>query len=206
MLDFTGRHFTKLLILQALRWYLSYPLRYRHVEELMKDYCKHLNNQSIMLKTSDETNEGIIEYGTKLGGQRIHLYRNYKTWTDIEELIPQINNLNIKIPNKNVNLGGRSGGYWHSSTKDNRPTIIINGNKTLTADYPCSHINLCYRYETNNWYQQETYQELKDEGREQEDAYIISSVVHRDLTKYLVPMECLKAWALFSTRCQKNSI
>jgi putative transposase len=37
MLDFTGRHFTKLLILQALGWYLSYPLSYRHVEELMKE-------------------------------------------------------------------------------------------------------------------------------------------------------------------------
>ena len=56
----------------------------KYVEELMKDYCEHLNNQSIMLKTSDETNEGIIEYGTKLGGQRIHLYRNYKTWTDMK--------------------------------------------------------------------------------------------------------------------------
>jgi putative transposase len=37
MLDFTGRHFTKLLILQVLRLYLSYPLSYRHVEELMKE-------------------------------------------------------------------------------------------------------------------------------------------------------------------------
>ena len=37
MIDFTGRHFGKLLILQAIRWYLSYPLSYRHVEELMKE-------------------------------------------------------------------------------------------------------------------------------------------------------------------------
>lgn len=37
MLDFTDRHFTKLLILKAIRWYLSYPLSYQHVEELMKE-------------------------------------------------------------------------------------------------------------------------------------------------------------------------
>ena len=37
MLDFTGRHFIKLLILQVLRWYLSYPLSYSHVEDLMKE-------------------------------------------------------------------------------------------------------------------------------------------------------------------------
>ena len=160
----------------------------KYLEDLMNSYCDHLNKQSILLKTSDETGEGIVEYGDKLGGQHIHLHRNFKTWTSDEKILPQINNLNIKIPNENFNLGGRSGGYWHSSTKDNRPTILINGNKTLTADYPCSHINLCYKHETNNWYQQETFQELKDEGREQEDAYIISSVVHRDITKLMVQL------------------
>ena len=159
----------------------------KHLEELMRSYCEHLNNQSIMLKTDDKTEEGIVEYGDKLGGQHIHLHRNFKTWTDNTKVKPNISTLNSKIPNENFNIGGRCGGYWHSS-KEDRPTILINGNKTKTADYPCSHINLCYRYETNNWYQQETYQELKDEGREQEDAYIISGVVHRDLTKYLVQL------------------
>ena len=159
----------------------------KYLEDLMSSYCNHLNRQSIMIKTSDGTGEGIIEYGDKLGGQRIHLHRNFKTWTADEKLLPQINNLNIKIPNQNFNLGGRSGGYWHSSTKENRPTILINGNKTLTADYPCSHINLCYRHETSNWYQEETFQELKEQGREQEDAYIISGV-HRDITKLMVQL------------------
>ena len=159
----------------------------KYLENLMSSYCEHLNKQSIMLKTSDKTNEGIIEYGDKLGGQHIHLHRNFKTWTRDDNLLPQINNLNINIPNENFNLGGRSGGYWHSSTKENRPTILINGNETLTADYPCSHINLCYRHETHNWYQQETYEELKEQGREQEDAYIISGV-HRDITKLMVQL------------------
>ena len=160
----------------------------KYIETQMHNYCEYLNQQSIMLKTNDRDGEGIIEYGSKLGGKHIHLHRNYKTWTDVEELIPHINKLNIKIPNYNFNLGGRSGGYWHSIKKDDRPTILINGNKTKAADFPCSHINICYKFETNNWYQQETYKELKEDNREQEDAYIISSAVHRDLSKYMVQL------------------
>ena len=55
MLDFTGRHFTKLLILQALRWYLSYTLSYRHVEELMKERGVSVDHSTI--------NRWVIKYG-----------------------------------------------------------------------------------------------------------------------------------------------
>ena len=54
MLDFTGRHFTKLLVLQALRWYLSYPLSYRHVEELMKERGVSVDHSTI--------NRWVIKY------------------------------------------------------------------------------------------------------------------------------------------------
>ena len=37
MLDFKGTHFPKEIILMAVRWYVAYPLSYRHVEELMKE-------------------------------------------------------------------------------------------------------------------------------------------------------------------------
>lgn len=47
MIDFTGRHFTKLLILQALRWYLSYPLSYRQVEELIKERGVQVDHSTI---------------------------------------------------------------------------------------------------------------------------------------------------------------
>ena len=160
----------------------------KYLEELMNNYCNHLNQQSIMLMMEDKDGEGIVEYGDKLGGLNIHLHRNFKTWTNDVKEIPQINSLKSKIPNNNFNLGGRSGGYWHSIKKEDRPTILINGNKTKEADFPCSHINLCYKHETHNWYQQETFVELKQEGREQEDAYIISSAVHRDLTKHMVQL------------------
>ena len=163
----------------------------KYTEELMSRYCKHLNKQSIMLKTSDDIGEGIIEYGSMLGGEKIHLYRRYKNWTDIEILLPDISILNSKIPNKNFNIGGRSGGYWMdglAGKKENRPTLIINGKPTASVDFPCSHLNLCYRHETSNWYQQETYQELKAADREYEDGYIVSTKIDRALTKQIIQL------------------
>ena len=37
MLTFKWRHFKKDIILMALRWYLSYSLSYRDIEELMAE-------------------------------------------------------------------------------------------------------------------------------------------------------------------------
>ena len=56
----------------------------KDTEMMMSQYNHYLNQQSIILKTDDEADEGIVEYGTKLGGQKIHLYRNYKNWSEIE--------------------------------------------------------------------------------------------------------------------------
>ena len=36
--DFKGRHFEASLILQAVCWYLRYPLSYRDIEELFLGY------------------------------------------------------------------------------------------------------------------------------------------------------------------------
>jgi hypothetical protein len=37
MVSFKGAHFAKDIILVGVRWYVSYPLSYRHVEELMEE-------------------------------------------------------------------------------------------------------------------------------------------------------------------------
>ena len=37
MINFTGRHFPKDIILQTVRWYVAYSLSYRDVEELMQE-------------------------------------------------------------------------------------------------------------------------------------------------------------------------
>ncbi len=35
--SFKGVHFPQDIILMGVRWYLAYPLSYRHVEELMEE-------------------------------------------------------------------------------------------------------------------------------------------------------------------------
>jgi hypothetical protein len=88
-----------------------------------------------------------------------------------------------------LHFGGRSGGYWQTpSGKHDRPTVLINGNETGTADFPCSHINLCYKHETKDWYQLEPHSELLEQGRQDEDAYIVHPKLPRDIAKMMVQM------------------
>ena len=37
MISFKGAHFPQDIILMGIRWYLAYPLSYRHVEELLEE-------------------------------------------------------------------------------------------------------------------------------------------------------------------------
>ena len=36
-ISFKGAHFPQDIILMSVRWYVAYPLSYRHVEELMEE-------------------------------------------------------------------------------------------------------------------------------------------------------------------------
>lgn len=37
MISFSGRHYSRFIILQAVRWYVSYALNCRNIEEMMKE-------------------------------------------------------------------------------------------------------------------------------------------------------------------------
>jgi len=37
LVSFKGAHFPQDIILTCVRWYVAYPLSYRHVEELMEE-------------------------------------------------------------------------------------------------------------------------------------------------------------------------
>ena len=73
MIDFTGRHFSKLLILKTLRWYLSYPLSYRHVEELMKERGVSVDHSTI--------NRWVIKYAKELEATFSKKFRKYGSYT-----------------------------------------------------------------------------------------------------------------------------
>ena len=46
-MKFKGCHFPKEVMLQAIRWYIAYPLSYRHVEELMEERGIELDHATI---------------------------------------------------------------------------------------------------------------------------------------------------------------
>jgi hypothetical protein len=144
-----------------------------HTEMLMAGYCHYLNKHNVLESTEDYEEKGFKGWGAR--GEPIHLYRSYRNHADNPDLQDDLDKLWIE-GSPNFCLGGRSGGYWHSSKSEDRSFILIDGKKTARADYPASHVNILYTHETNNWYQTETHKELKSEGRELEDAYCIPDV------------------------------
>jgi transposase-like protein len=47
MISFKGCHFPKDIILMCIRWYVAYPLSYRHVEELMEERGVSLDHATV---------------------------------------------------------------------------------------------------------------------------------------------------------------
>jgi transposase-like protein len=60
MVSFKGAHFPKDIILMGIRWYVAYPLSYRHVEELMEERgvpVDHATIQRWVVKDSPQLEE-----------------------------------------------------------------------------------------------------------------------------------------------------
>ena len=58
MLSFKGSHFAQDIILMGVRWYVAYPLSYRHVEELMAERGVAVDHATI--------NRWVIKYSPQL--------------------------------------------------------------------------------------------------------------------------------------------
>lgn len=57
-ISFKGAHFPKAIILTGVRWYVSYPLSTRHVEELMQERGGSVDHSTI--------NRWVVRYGPQL--------------------------------------------------------------------------------------------------------------------------------------------
>jgi putative transposase len=57
-IEFRQRHFEKGIILLMVRWYLSYPLSYRDIEEMMLERGIHVDHSTI--------NRWVIHYSPLL--------------------------------------------------------------------------------------------------------------------------------------------
>jgi hypothetical protein len=158
----------------------------KHIEMLMAQYCHYLNQHDFLIGEQYIEDEAQIKnlYGKM--GKPIHLFRNYRNWNRYEYYQEELDKLFITTNNPNFSLGGRSGGFWQGAKKEDRRVILIDGKESGKVDFPCCHINLCYLSATGNWYQTETYQDLKEEGRELEDAYSLVPDLHRDIPKQMV--------------------
>ena len=66
MISFKGCHFPKDVILMGIRWYVSYPLSYRHVEELMEERGISLDHATV--------NRWVVKYSPALEAK----FRIYK--------------------------------------------------------------------------------------------------------------------------------
>src|SRR5262245_38065104 len=58
MINFKGAHFPQDIILTCMRWYVAYPLSYRHVEELMEERGVSVDHATI--------NRWVLKYSPQL--------------------------------------------------------------------------------------------------------------------------------------------
>ena len=91
MINFNGRHFQKDMILQSIRWYLTYALSYRDIEELMHErgfsvdhstinrwvvfYSPQLEKEFRQKKTHTSNRWRLDETYIKVKGQWKYFYR-----------------------------------------------------------------------------------------------------------------------------------
>ncbi len=73
MLNFSGRHYPSFIILQAVRWYVSYALSYRNIEEMMKERGFEIDHATL--------NRWVLEYAPQLEAKS-RKYKNsvYGSW------------------------------------------------------------------------------------------------------------------------------
>jgi putative transposase len=58
MIKFKGRHFKKVIIMMAIRWYVAYALSYRNIEELMAERGVSVDHSTI--------NRWVVKYAPQL--------------------------------------------------------------------------------------------------------------------------------------------
>ena len=70
-MEFKGSHFEAEIILQCVRWYLSYPLSYRNIEEMMLERGVEVDHSTLnrwVLKFTPEIEKRCRKYKKATGG------------------------------------------------------------------------------------------------------------------------------------------
>lgn len=114
-MDFSGKHFPKTVIITAVRWYLSYALSYRDIEELIKEWNVGLDHSTVQ--------RWVVEYGDQLQAKvRKYLNKNFKRSWRLDETY-------IKVKGKCcylyriVDKDGDTINFYFSQTRDHKAAL-----------------------------------------------------------------------------------
>ena len=58
MLNFSGRHYPRHIILQCVRWYISYGISYRNLEEMMSERGFEIDHSTL--------NRWVVKYSRQV--------------------------------------------------------------------------------------------------------------------------------------------
>ena len=132
-MDFSGKQFPKEVIIMVVRWYLAFPLSYRNIEELIKDWNIELDHSSVQ--------RWVAEYGSWLESKvRKYLTRNFKKSWRLDETY-------IKVKGKwcylyrIVDKDGDSISFHFSKTRDHKAALACIRGAIRTARFIPDKIN-----------------------------------------------------------------
>lgn len=114
-MDFSGKQFPKEIIIMAVRWYLAYPLSYRNVEELIKDWNIGLDHSTVQ--------RWVNEFGGFLLSKvRKYLKRNFKRSWRLDETYIKVKGEWCYLY-RIVDKDGDSIFFHFSKTRDHRAAL-----------------------------------------------------------------------------------
>ncbi len=114
-MDFSGKQFPKEVIIMAVRWYLAYPLSYRNVEELIKDWNIGLDHSTVQ--------RWVNEFGGFLMSKvRKYLKRNFKRSWRLDETYIKVKGEWCYLY-RIVDKDGDSIFFHFSKTRDHRAAL-----------------------------------------------------------------------------------
>ncbi len=132
-MDFSGKQFPKEVIIMVVRWYLAFPLSYRNIEELIKDWNIELDHSSAQ--------RWVAEYGSWLESKvRKYLTRNFKKSWRLDETYIKVKGEWCYLY-RIVDKDGDSISFHFSKTRDHKAALACIRGAIRTARFIPDKIN-----------------------------------------------------------------
>lgn len=114
-MGFSGKQFPRDVIILAVRWYLAYPLSYRNVEEMIKDWKTDLDHTTIY--------RWVQQYGPHLQAKvRKYLKRSFKRSWRLDETYVKVKGEWCYLY-RIVDKDGDTINFYFSQTRDHKAAL-----------------------------------------------------------------------------------